>query len=892
MNHSPASAYLASRFEPRNETDTRLHGYRLVLARLVCLTLCVLSVGFFVAGTLSYITNHYMFCTGAAAACRAIGTVVVPPSQGPGLSRDFVGIYIVVRDSIFALGYWLVAAFLFWRKSDDRVALLAAVSLGTFPLVFNIGFISTLSSPWWFPASVINFLGSLCFGLFFYVFPSGHFVPSWMRWVFVVMLVYRVFNTFFPFASFNLSSLSLVLSDLIFVGQIVSIVVVQIYRYWRVSSPIQRQQTKWVVYGMSIGWGGYLVQLILSLFFPVLTQTGPLVAVITSAVVYSLLLLIPLSIGFAIVRARLWDIDILVNRTLVYGILSVCVVGVYVLVVGSLGALIGTSGNLVIELLATGLVAVMFQPLRALLQRGVNRLLYGQRDEPYTVITHLSQRIEGTLAPDAVLSTIVETVAQALKLPYVAILLKQEGAFRLAASAGELVGDPLILPLVYQKDSIGQMQLAPRTPGELFSPADRRLLDELVRQAGLAAHAVQLTADLQRSYEQLEKRVAERTRELSSLLEISHTVASTLQLKPLLGLILDQLKLVIDYTGSSILTVEGEDLVFLDNRNPVQQEPLMQLRFPIKNLGLIWENMRSHESIIVHDILEETPLAQAVRVAMGDLRETTFKYVRAWMAVPLILRDQVIGMLVLTSSEVHTFTERHATLALAIANQAAIAIENARLYSQAQELAAVEERQKLARELHDSVSQALYGIALGLHTARIQVDRDPLELPGWLDYLLSLAEGAQAEMRALIFELRPESLEREGLVAALARQGAALQARHDIIVLTDLCEEPCLSLKAKQDLYRIAQEALQNTVKHARASKVDLVLRRTVKTVILEVGDDGVGFDPMGSFPGHLGLRSMQERVSYLGGRLQIESAPGQGTHMHAQVPLEKPDGG
>ncbi len=698
-------------------------------------------------------------------------------------------------------------------------------------------------------------------------------------------------NTFFPFSAFNPFSRSPVLSDLIFFGQIGSYVAVQVYRYRRVSSPTQRQQTKWVVYGISMGWGGYLVNLTLSLFFPVLTQTGPLVAVIAGAAVYFLLLLLPLSLGFAIVRSRLWDIDLIINRTLVYGILSICVVGVYVLVVGTLGALIGSSGNLVISLVATGLVAVLFQPVRAWVQRGVNRLLYGQRDEPYSVITQLSQRLEATLAPDAVLSTIVNTVAQALKLPYVAILLKQEDTFRLAASAGELVGEPLVLPLVYQKDAIGKLHLAPRTPGEPFTPADRRLLDELARQAGLAAHAVQLTADLQRSYEQLEQRVAERTRELSSLLDISHTVASTLQLKPLLGLILEQLKLVIDYTGSSILTVEGEDLVFLDNRNPVAPEHLLPLRFPVKNLGLIWETLRSRESIIVPDIREETPLAQAVRVAMGELQETALQEVHAWMAVPLMLRDQVIGMLVLTSSQALAFTERHATLALAIANQAAIAIDNARLYEQAQELAAVEERQKLARDLHDSVSQALYGIALGLHTARIQLDRDPQKLPESIDDLLSLAEAALAEMRALIFELRPESLEREGLVAALAKQGAALQARHDMTVQTDLCEELALPLTVKQELYRIAQEALHNTVKHAHASKVALVLRRTANAVILEVGDDGVGFDPLGSFPGHLGLRSMQERVSRLDGRLQIESAPGQGTHMLAQVPLGKPLG-
>jgi signal transduction histidine kinase len=878
MNYPAASAGFAEAIEPRSETDTHLHGYWLVLVRLVCLTLCVVSVGLYVASVLSYIANHY--CTGTAAACHTYGPVVVRTIQGPGL-----GIYTIVRDSIFSLGYWLVAAFLFWRKSDDRLALLAAVTLGTFPIVFNNGFISTLSSPWWFPAHSISFLGSLCFSLFFYVFPSGHFVPSWMRWVFVAFLIYGGFNTFFPFSSFNPFYTYQVLNNLIFIGQIVSIVVVQIYRYRRVSSPAQRQQTKWVVFGVSLGWVGYLVQLIIKLFFPSLYQTSPLVNVIAGTALYGFILLVPFFIGFAIVRARLWDIDILINRILVYGCLSVCVVGVYVLVVGYLGALFGASGNLLISLVATGLVAVLFQPLRAWLQRSVNRLLYGQRDEPYSVITHLSQRLEATLAPDAVLSTIVETVAQALKLPYVAILLKQENTFQLSASAGELVGEPLVLPLVYQAETIGQMRLAPRTPGEPFTPADRRLLDELARQAGLAAHAVQLTADLQHSYEQLEQRVAERTRELSSLLEISHTVASTLQLKPLLGLILDQLKLVIDYTGSSILTVEGEDLVFLDHRGPVPQEQLVRLHFPLEPLGSIWETIASRESILIHDVREETPLAQALHAVMGDLLATTFQYVCSWMAVPLILRDQVIGMLVLTSSEEEAFTERHATLALAIANQAAIAIENARLYAQAQELAALEERQRLARELHDSVSQALYGIALGLHTARIQLDRDPLELPESLDYLLSLSEAALVEMRALIFELRPESLEREGLVAALARQGAALQARHDILVQTDLCEEPALPLTVKQELYRIAQEALHNTVKHAHAHKVDLRLSRTSNAVILEVCDDGVGFDPLGSFPGHLGLRSMQERVSHLGGRLQIESVPGQGTHMLTQVP-------
>jgi signal transduction histidine kinase len=383
----------------------------------------------------------------------------------------------------------------------------------------------------------------------------------------------------------------------------------------------------------------------------------------------------------------------------------------------------------------------------------------------------------------------------------------------------------------------------------------------------------------------LEQRVEERTRELSSLLEISHTVASTLQLDPLLGLILDQLKRVVDYTGSAILVVEGEDLIVLDNRSPFQEVQLMQLRFPLKDLGPIWEAMISRETIIMPDVRDDTYLTQAFRAALGELGETTFSYVRACMVVPLSLKEQVIGMLVLTSSKEEAFTQHHAALALAIANQAAVAIENARLYEQAQELAAIEERQRLARELHDSVSQALYGISLGVHTARMQLDRNPKDLAESLNYVLELAEAALIEMRALIFELRPESLETEGLVTALTKQAAALHARQGILVKLDLGQEPDITLKVKQDLYRIAQEALHNTVKHARASQVELKLDQTNEMVMLEIRDNGRGFDTTALFPGHLGLHSMRERVTKLGGTFQIESIEGQGTDICIRIP-------
>jgi signal transduction histidine kinase len=213
--------------------------------------------------------------------------------------------------------------------------------------------------------------------------------------------------------------------------------------------------------------------------------------------------LIPISIGIALLRSHLWDIDILISRTLIYGALTAIVVGLYILIVGYLGTLLRTGGNLLISLAATGLIAVLFQPLRGWLQRGVNRLLYGQRDEPYAVVARLGRRLEGTLAPDATLAAIVETLAQALKLPYAAITLAQDADFETAAVYGVPVEDPLTLPLSYHAEPVGELVLGPRQRGDTFTPTDRRLLEDLARQVGIAAHAVRLTSDLQHSRERL-----------------------------------------------------------------------------------------------------------------------------------------------------------------------------------------------------------------------------------------------------------------------------------------------------------------------------------------------------------------------------------------------------
>src|SRR5829696_7891704 len=215
------------------------------------------------------------------------------------------------------------------------------------------------------------------------------------------------------------------------------------------------------------------------------------------------LLVVPVFTYIAILKYHLYDIDVVINRTLVFGALSASVVGIYVLTIVALGALFQAQGNLGVSLVATGLVAILFQPLRSRLQRSVNRLMYGERDDPYAVISRLGRRLEATLAPEAVLPTVVETIAQALKLPYAAILLQEGEGFRTAAAYGSPRGEPETLPLVYQREEIGRLELSPRSPGEGFSDADRSLLEDLARQAEVAVHALRLTSDLQHSRKRL-----------------------------------------------------------------------------------------------------------------------------------------------------------------------------------------------------------------------------------------------------------------------------------------------------------------------------------------------------------------------------------------------------
>lgn len=284
-------------------------------------------------------------------------------------------------------------------------------------------------------------------------------------------------------------------------GSIASVVV-----RFRRADGVERAQVKWLAYAGVFVVVGNLVGSIPFSIWPDNSWTLEFSIVMT----FVTLVGIVTATGIAVLRYRLWDIDVVINRTLVYGSLSALVIAIYILIVGSLGALLQAEGSLPISLFGTGIVALSFEPLRERLQRSVNRLMYGERDDPYAVLGRLAQRLEVVIAAQVVLPTIVETVADALKLPYAAITLKEGERFVTAAEyrrgampERKLAGELEILPLVFQAEPIGQMVLAPRAPDEPFSRTDRRLLEAIARQAGIAAYNVRLTQDLQHSRERL-----------------------------------------------------------------------------------------------------------------------------------------------------------------------------------------------------------------------------------------------------------------------------------------------------------------------------------------------------------------------------------------------------
>src|SRR6266567_4855966 len=429
MNRADVQSEKVVRSASSSMADTRLRGGWLVLARVGWVAVVVLALGLFIASIPTNFADLHILCT--AASCNSSGQLTpdyVRELQAWGLSMDFYASYIVVFIMVFAFGYFAVGAVLFWRKSDDRMALFASFTLVTFPMAFT-EVLATLPPSWWLPVQFVGFLGSICLVLFFYLFPNGQFVPHWMRWLSIGVIVYWGAKNFFPLSPLNPFTRFPLLDVLTFVGFVGTMVVGQIYRYRRLSSLLQRQQTKWVVFGMSVAIGCYVGLVLLYGVFS-LPPKGPFADLIIFTATYFLLLLIPLSIVFAILRARLWDIDILINRTLVYATLTATLALInFGLIFGLqslMRGLIGQAGdNPLVIVISTLAIAVLFQPLRHRLQRVIDRRFFRRKYDAAQTLAAFSATLRHEVDLEQLREELRGVVEETMQPAHVSLWLRQ-----------------------------------------------------------------------------------------------------------------------------------------------------------------------------------------------------------------------------------------------------------------------------------------------------------------------------------------------------------------------------------------------------------------------------------------------------------------------------------
>lgn len=722
MSPSAAERASASSARAAPAAETHLHGRKLLIVRSLWLMLATGLFANFLFGIVTYYAQLHTVCLTDPEHCNFFQLVPanVPALHQLGLSVADYAAAVTCWDVAVSLLLLLVGAFIFWRKSAAWYGLFVSLLLVTFGcsgLGNTLALAAQVSSSPLVPFTLLSNLAWPAVGFFLVTFPTGRFTPRW-TWLIALLWVIQLLEYALPspFGYPDWPGWLQGVNHLVVYG---STAAVQFYRYRRLYTPLERQQTKWLVFGV-------VLSVPILGFADLQAPNSPyqLLGVVFAGLEYMAIIL---ALGVAILQYRLWDIDLVINRTLVYGALTASVVGFYVLVVGYLGTLFRTGSNLLISLVATGGVAVLFQPVRGWLQRGVNRLMYGERDAPYAVLARLGSRLEATLVPETVLPTIVETIAQALKLPYVAIALLPEQQLMAAVttSSGEAVaageqeasiaasyGTPtpglMRIPLVYQAETLGYLLLAARA-GDTFGKADSRLLTDLARQAGVAMYAVRLTTHLQH------------------------------------------------------LT---------------------------------------------------TSLQQA--------------------------RERLV-----TTRE--------------------------------------EERRRLRRDLHDGLGPALASVTFKVDAARNLLRQDSERTERLLAEVRQQAQEAISDIRRLVYNLRPPALDEFGLLSVLREQAAHCQHQGLEVTFDTAQSLPPLPAAVEVAVYRIAQEALTNVVRHAQAQHCLLRLALDTGAVQLTISDDGQGIPP-----GHrigVGLHAMHERASELGGSCTITQEPSGGTTIQVWLP-------
>ena len=396
-----------------------------MLARMLWITFALLILTLYVfsfPATFQYLKT---ICVGSGCSGPQLTLEQVRVFQAHGLSLDFYATYILAFELVFVLVWSLVAAVIFWRKSHERLAWFVSLALLTFGATFvdALTVLPQQQPAWWLPVHVVLFCGVVSFVLCFYLFPDGRFTPRWTRLLGILWFLwdlYWVFQAGPPTGSplWGLSYISV-----LGIG-----VFAQIYRYRRVSDPIQRQQSKWVVYGFTVAIVAFLTLIVGGLTLPSSLVQSPLNPLLIQPAYYVFMLLIPLSIGMAILRSRLWDIDVLINRTLVYGTLTAMLALVYAGLVIALQfflrGIISQTNNIAI-VGSTLAIAALFQPLRLRIQRIIDRRFYRSKYDAARTLAAFSATLRNEVDLNQLREQLVSVVEETMRPSHVSLWLRK-----------------------------------------------------------------------------------------------------------------------------------------------------------------------------------------------------------------------------------------------------------------------------------------------------------------------------------------------------------------------------------------------------------------------------------------------------------------------------------
>jgi hypothetical protein len=414
----------------------------IVLARALWITLFVLTLAIFFASLPMYLAQLQTPCSELSCEYQQLTRAQAVMIERGGLSIASYAAFTISLAFVSIIMCFIVSALIIWRRPDDRMAFFVGLMLITLgPIIEFVNVPLSTSSPWVVPNLCMSLLAQALLVLVFLLFPSGRFVPRWTRWAFLAYVALQIPLTFLPVAPLLPNNPETQFGWFVAVGGFVLVGAVQFYRFRRVSSPREREQTKWVVFGLAVPMAINIIATALGLFFPTLAERSVLYLVVLNELGFLIPLCISLSFGFAMLRSQLWDIDIIINRSLVYGSLTIILALIYFSLIFALQFLfqgVFKQNNAVISVVSTLAIAALFQPLRHRIQNMIDRRFYRRKYDAAKIVDAFSATLRNEVDLGQVREQLTAVVQDTMQPAHVSLWLRppaQDGTQRALWSA-------------------------------------------------------------------------------------------------------------------------------------------------------------------------------------------------------------------------------------------------------------------------------------------------------------------------------------------------------------------------------------------------------------------------------------------------------------------------